>query len=428
MQTKLKKPAPTKDAMPAESLTELFPKGSSLDDIVRVTRANTDLPATAALFSAYSYISTALAQAGFTINNGSGYLASPNLPVVVAVSDDTSPECIFRDVVGPVFREPAIVELQPTMTAASLFGHGASVSIEVPMDSAAGTELRCVSLIRSTEAQDWLKALHSETSLGKLRRHLCGAFAGGRLHRWTTDGDEYSAAMHLSALLTCRQSGFFAVLGGLFFSSPLVQQFLLVLAHDRPIERKPLYAADGVSAASAAWRSAWQRMLAGPRCYSATPDARNSYSAWWLARLSVQRDAERDLRQIGDAVWKYALVVQALMDPIGKVSEDAIAYALRIADRHLADLATANRKLASETEAERLARKVADYIVANPDTTRGAIMRNVRGASDPAALNASLTRIAEMHPDSDVRARALELRSASRSRHERPNSTGGGPD
>jgi hypothetical protein len=426
MQAKTKHASRSNRSKAPIPIHELFPKGSCLDDIVRITAANTDLPPTATLFSAYSYVAAALAQAGLTVDPGTANVVSPNLPLVIILGDDTTPDCIFREVVRRIFREPIPAELPVAMTVASLFGHSSAVRFEVPVDAAGTKELRCLSLIRSSEAQHWLKGLHSQPNLGKLLRQIIDALSGGQLHRWTKDGgDEYSAAMHLSLLFTCRQSSFFATTGGLFFSSPLIERLLVVLAHDRPEHRMPMYTDAGISTASDSWSTTWQAILAGPQRYVTSDGAKRVFCDWWLSRLKEHRDDERDLRRVDQAVWKYALVVQALIDPCGTVSEEATRYAVRIADRHLADLDTSTNVLASENDAERIARKVADYIEEYPDAARGAIMQCVRGAQDPAVLNASLTRIAEMHVNEWVRERALELRAASRSRHERPVSNGG---
>lgn len=426
MQAKSKQPSRPTRSQPAVAIHELFPRGSCLEDVVQTCTANTDLSPTAALFSAYAYIAAALAQAGLTVDRGMANVVSPNLPLVVLVGDDVSPDHIYDEVVSRIFRQPTLEELPTAMTVASMFGHAENMRTNVAIDAAGTEEDRCLSLVRDSETQHWLKGLHSQPNLGKLLRQFIDALSGRRLHRWTKDGgDEYSAALHLSTLFTCRESSFFATLGSLFFSSPLIERMLVVLAHDRPEHRMPMYSDAGISKATASWNTAWQAAHAGPKRYVASEGASKTFCDWWLSRLQSQGSKEGELRRIDQAVWKYALVLQAVIAPCGTVSDEAMRYAIRIADRHLADLHTSTHVLALENEAERIARKVATYIEEHPDAARGVIMNYVHGARDPAALNGALTRIAEMHANDWVRERALELRAASRSRHERPVAKGG---
>jgi hypothetical protein len=316
-----------------------------------------------------------------------------------------------------------LVEVPANPTSPSLFAHACASSTASPASSGStSTEpnmmqpvVRCLSLLTVRDGGDWLKGIHAEPNMGKLRRQLHAAFSGERLHHWTKkSGDEYSPPVHLSVILTSRQTSYFAVLGELFFSSPIVNKLLIVLANDRPQERKASYRDDGIDEAASAWTSAWDHMLAGPRAYSRSPSAERRFSDWWMHHLRSGAGIEVSLRAMGRAAWRYALAVQALTRPDGAIGEEAIGVGLAIADRHLADLAYASKSLASETAAERLTRKVKNYLEANPKSTRGRVMNNVRGASDPAALNNALVRIVEMNPDTTLGELARELRSAAR--------------
>jgi hypothetical protein len=410
---------------PAVVLDQFYPSGSVLADIVDLARKNTDLPPLGALFGAYSRVSTALAQAGFTLRIESDAAVSPNLSLAVLVGDDADPGYLLWAIVQRVINTPQLCEVPGGMTSASLFAHALKSGLPIRVDSRRTgdstdanefSDTRCLSLLTLIEGEDWLKALHAESTLGKLRRHLLAGCHGHPLYQWTKkECDQYTAPVHLSLLVACRQSPYFAQLGGLFFSSAFIQQFLVVLADDRPAERKPLYENSGTAAAARAWTKAWGEILAGPRAYVPTPEAEAEYRAWWLGRLAVSYGTEHELRKVGRAGWKYALAIQALLDPNGFISVEAMRIALAIADRHLADHMLASNKLAWETTDERLARKVGEYIVANPKAPRGQVMNKVRGASDPAALNRALTRIAEMHAGTGLAERALELRAAARS-------------
>jgi len=425
MQTKDKsntsKPVPSRTAI---ALEQLYPRRSILADMVDLTKKNTDLPPSAALFDGYSLVSSALAQAGFALRIEADTAVSPNLQLAVLVGDDANPGYLLHSIAQRVISTPRLREVPSSITSASLFAHVKSNAISVgaananssgstEMDTAGDT--RCVSLLTMIECEDWLKGLHTESNLGKLRRQLYACCKGQPLHRWSaTDGDEYTAPVHMSMLIACRQSPFFSELAGLFFSSKFIRQFLLVLADDRPLERKPLYEDVGISSIARAWKHVWQGILAGPRAYVPTPEAKSEYQAWWLGRLAVGPSEEHDLRKVGRASWKYALVIQALIDPSGSIGVEAIRFALAIADMHLAAHAFASRRLASETADERLTRKVYKYIVDSPKAPRGEVMKYVRGAEDPAALNRVLTRIAEMYAGKSVADRAVELRAASR--------------
>lgn len=415
------KPVPRRSTIAVE---ELYPRASVLADIVDLARKNTDLPPLAALFGAYSQLTTAMAQAGFTLQVGAELAVAPNLQLAVLVDDDANPGYLMRALVHRVMSTPPLCELPATMTSASLFAHAKANAISIKMPPAVplgvitanSTEYpRCVSLLRLVEGEGLLKALHSEQNLGKLRRQLETCCNGQPLHQYTKkEGDEWTAPVHLSMFVACRQTAFFRELAGRYFTSTLVQQLLVVLSDDRPMERKPLYSADGITAAMQKWNRVWQGILAGPRNFVPTSEAEAEYSAWWMRRLTANRDDENQIRGVGLTSWKYALAIQALIEPKGSIGIEAVRIALAIADRHLADQTYAGKHLASETTDDELARKVVKYIHANPEAPRGKIMTGVRGASDPATLNRVLVRIAEIHEATWISKRALELRAAAR--------------
>ena len=415
------KPVPRQTTV---ALEQLYPPASILADIVDLARENTDLPPLAALFGAYSQISSAMAQSGFTMTIGGDCAVSPNLQLGILVGDDADPAYLLRPLVEQVIITPKIIEIPAGMTSASLFAHAKANVINVvkphagspgPLDSATQGDPRCVSLVRLVDAEDWLHALHCEPNLGKLRRQLHAGCNGQPLYQYTKkDGDEYTPPLHLSMLVACRQSAFFTSLAGRFFTSSLIRQLLIVLADDRPPHRKPLYATDGIAAAAQVWDTVWRGVLAGPRAYVPTAEAEAEYKAWWVRRLTVDRDDEYELRRVGRAVWKYALVIQSLLAPDGSIGIEAIRIALSIADRHLGDQRHAAKKLAWETADDELTRKIAAYILDHPKAPRGKVMNGVRGASDPATLNRLLLRIAEIYEGEWLSERALQLRAAAR--------------
>lgn len=409
---------------PVGPLDQLYPNASVIAEIVALTRKNTDLPPSAALFGAYSQLTTALAQYGFTVSISAAAKVSPNLPIALLLSDDADPGYLIHGIVRGVLSTPHLCEVPNGITSASLFAHAKKKVTIIPAvgassdssDEAGGSsEERCLSLLSVINGEDWLQAIHAENGLSKLRRQLAGGFHGERFYQWTEKkGDQITAPVYLSALLACRQSPFFNELTRHFFSSMFVHQFLIVLAKDRPVDRMPLYANAGVAVAAKKWAKTWEGILAGPHHYRATAEAITEYTAWWQGRLVVSPGSELDLRRIGQAVWKYALADQVLIDSRGFIGPEATRIACAVADRHIADLATAATTLAWETPDDELARKVAAYITAHPKATRGKIMTSVRRASDPASLNRALSRIAEMHAGQWLGERAAELRAAAR--------------
>lgn len=417
-------PPTTTPSRVATALEPLYPQGSIIGDIVDLTRKNTDLPTTAAVFGAYSRIATALAQAGFTHQVEGGIAASPNLPLAVIVGDDADGGYVLREIVDRVICVPQLCEVPGGTTSASFFAHAQKHAFPIGANNTSSSQerdantpsaTRCLSLLRVVDGEDWLKALHREANLAKLRRQLLAGCHGERLHQWTPkDGDQFSPPVHLSLLFASRQSPFFAELAGHFFSSALIEQLLIVLCNDRPADRMALYGTDGIAAAAKRWKGVWAQITAGPPAYRATAEAIAEYQAWWIGRLKVNRHPEQEIRQVGHAVWKYALVIQTLLDARGSIGVEALRTALSIADRHLADRAFAAKRLASETADERLARKVAKHMTDNPTEVRGDIMHNVHGAADPAALNRALVLIAELNPDTLLAKRAMEFRAASR--------------
>ena len=116
-------------------LDQLYPSGSVLADIVDLARKNTDLPPLGALFGAYSRVSTALAQAGFTLRIEADAAASPSLPLAVLVGDDADPGYLLWAIVQRAINTRQLCEVPGGMTSGSLFAHALKSALPIRVDS-----------------------------------------------------------------------------------------------------------------------------------------------------------------------------------------------------------------------------------------------------------------------------------------------------
>jgi hypothetical protein len=405
------------------NLARLYPVNSVLARIVDLTRRNTDLPASAALFGGYSHLGASLAQTGFTLHHDGAPPLSPNAYMLGLGPDDCDIEVAFRGIAQAILRASRVLTAPTNPTPAVLFLQCRANQIPIAdrpeLGVAAGDSatFRGMTFIVAADCGAWIQNMHRETKLDNtLRDWLTRGYNGGLFYLMNKQGTKISETppVHLGVFAWSPSSRFFALLGDSFFTSTLVERFVIVLARDRPQERRAIYSTEGFKEAAATWAEEWSRICRGPRAYSLSKRAVGNFETWWSAWCESEEPGEASLRHHGSIALKYALVVQTLINPTGVVDGEAMEIALAITDRHLKDLRLAGGSLASECKEQRLMRKVEAYMLEHPGAMRRDVMQNVRGAKTSARINAALDAILEMTVHESLWERARELRRASR--------------
>ena len=413
---------PSRDGA-THNLSRLYPPNSVLARIVELTRRNSDLPASGALFGGYSHLCTSLAQAGFTLNHDGAPPLSPNTYMLGLGTDDCDLEVPFRNVAQEILTASRVLTAPTNPTPAVLFlqcrANQIPIADRAGPGAAAGDSATCrgMTFIIAADCGAWIQSMHRETKLDNtLRDWLTRGYNGGLFYRMNKQGTKISETppVHLGVFACSPSSRFFSLLGDTFFTSTLVERFVVVLARDRPRDRRAIYSTEGFKEAAATWADEWSRICHGPRAYSLSKRAIDIFEAWWGAWCESEEPGEASLRHHGSIALKYALVVQTLIDPAGVVGGEAMEIAVAITDRHLKDLSRARSSLASECEEQRLMRKVEAYMLEHPSAMRRDVMQNVRGAKTSARINAALDAILEMTVNESLWERARELRRASR--------------
>lgn len=399
------------------SLAALYPPNSILDRVIELSLRNTDLPLSAVLSAAYSQLSAAAVREGFTLEHGLIAPISPNL-YHLCLGPSASDLQLAFELVQAILAASRVRTIPGSPTTKVLFAMCTSNTFPIgrPTNAAASPDAntRCTSYLTATNCGDWLRRMHSPTGSETLQDYLYRGYAGGTYVQIPRAKLEETAPVYLVIFASSQLTEFFTTLGDRFYTSPLIRQFALVIASDKPDRSKAFPGGVGIRSAALQWAAEWKNILAGPRRYRISTEAVEALGTWWTQHVGDEASNDDLLQYHMQLAKKYALLAQILIDPTGVVGPMAMSTAIAIVGRHLQDLHLARTRLASESEEQRLMRKLEHYMKEHTAATRAEIMGNVHGLKQSAKMNAALDTLMEMTFDSILYERARALRKAAR--------------
>ncbi|MGV0999764.1 MAG: hypothetical protein ACOYBQ_10600 [Fluviibacter sp.] len=382
------------------------PRGSVLEQAVLLTQEGTDCPPSLTFFGMMASLGAALSQEGFHLKFEDGQIVYPNPWVLALAPSGTGKTYTQSQVVKPLIASHPIT-VPESITPAGYF------QFFLADENAEVSNRKARAFFFRDEAGEWFRYLNTLAGQ-ELRDYFLRSYDGGTLEKRTkTDGQMETLPINLTVLGTAVDSSFFRQVTADDFTNGLMQRFQFVLSHDVPNQIRPRYgwAAGRREAAADRFVAEWQDILNLPRVITCNQQALNSYDRWFLDRFPRDDpDQKSYFRRIGWASFKYS-IVYAVLAGSNVVDQNAMDMALKLADRHIADLGKCMRDYTCANDWHRLQNKVREHLQRNPTCTRSILLQRVVQGISSKELNVILETLSEHAEVGQSAARLLNSRS-----------------
>lgn len=380
---------------------DLFPAHSVLGRLIAVTAQNTDLPACASALMALPLIGSAMVREGIAAEVEPGVVYPPNVDLVLLTSGGDT-QALYRSIVGPSLAACNLAPLPDLLTAASLFQHllfASAKKIASPTQSQAcvfGTAPPCGGLLVRPNGAQWMQALNTDREQNLLRSALGQALDGLPVEGWLGKKElARTLPVYLSACITSDDELFFDHVTERDLLHGLLSRFLIARIRNRPTTRRSIYGVAGVAQVAADFAQTWRNILAGPRLYRPTRQARSYFDQWSHPHLSAATSYETTVRRHTLAVWSYATIFAALLDGRDSIELKTMEIATRLVESHLDTLRESLENFVGVSAWHREMLRIVAWLRNHPGASRKTLLSNRKGC--PAAeLDGFLPTIAQL--------------------------------
>lgn len=382
---------------------EYCPAGTVLEDVVRIAGRCTDLPPSLAYFSTLALLGARLTQEGFGCRFPDGKVVQPNVWVITLAPSGTGKTLLLEDVSQYVLKNVLPQRLPDTITAAALH--------EYYCVDAGDPELsyrRARSAFIRDEVGELFRTLKKESG-EELRDQLLRTYGGSSLVRATKkDGERTTPPVTMSIYGSSVDTSFFKVVDEDDYQNGLMQRFQFILAHDRPEHRISWYSfAGGVrEEAKERFDAEWTEILQRPRELVVTSAAMRAFDAWFHYRFKRGPGEESYFRRAAFVAFKYATIFSILSGG-EKVDSSNLTLALRVIDRHLADLHRCMTDYTAANQWHSILLRVRAQLTANKQATRAEVLRSSAKGISSQQLNIILQTLADEGDELGVTANRL---------------------